>query len=142
MRKQIWQLYSLLVYTHPFTSTSWKNFNKLFKTDSFDWKQIYLLPRLVLVLFIIKPWTMFFIWIKNVLHFENRLHIFVLSANVLMRQRSIYFTMQYDKNMEWPGFILWKRLHFVWSNTTGFLFRFPSCQLKSTLNTKSLPFNI
>ena len=40
------QLYSLLVYTHPFTPTSQKYLNELFKTD-FDWKQIYLLPRLV-----------------------------------------------------------------------------------------------
>ena len=41
------QLYSLLVYTHPFTPTSQKYLNELFKTDIFDWKQIYLLPRLV-----------------------------------------------------------------------------------------------
>ena len=41
------QLYSLIVYTHPFTPTSQKYFVDLFKTDSFDWKQIYLLPRLV-----------------------------------------------------------------------------------------------
>ena len=38
------QLYSLLVYTHPFTPTSQKYLNESFKTDSFDWKQIYLLP--------------------------------------------------------------------------------------------------
>ena len=37
------QLYSLLVYTHPFTPTSQKHFMEIFKTDSFDWKQIYLL---------------------------------------------------------------------------------------------------
>ena len=43
------QLYSLLVYTHPFTPTSQKYLNKLLKTDSFDWKQIYLLPRLVIL---------------------------------------------------------------------------------------------
>ena len=41
------QLYSLHVYTHPFTPTSQKYFIELFKTDSFDWKQIYLLPCLV-----------------------------------------------------------------------------------------------
>ena len=41
------QLYSLLVYTHPFTTTSQKYSNEFLKTDSFDWKQIYLLPRLV-----------------------------------------------------------------------------------------------
>ena len=41
------QLYSLLVYTHPFPPTSQKYFNALFETDSFDWKQMYLLPRLV-----------------------------------------------------------------------------------------------
>ena len=41
------QLYSLLVYTHPYTPTSQKYFNKLLKTESLDWKQIYLLPRLV-----------------------------------------------------------------------------------------------
>ena len=41
------QLYSLLVYTHPYTPTSQKYFNELLKTDSLDWKQIYLLPRLV-----------------------------------------------------------------------------------------------
>ena len=41
------QLYSLLVYTHPFTTTSQKYSNEFLKIDSFDWKQIYLLPRLV-----------------------------------------------------------------------------------------------
>ena len=41
------QLYSLLVYTHPFTPTSQKYLNELLKTDSCAWKQIYLLPRLV-----------------------------------------------------------------------------------------------
>ena len=41
------QLYSLLVYTHPFTPTSQKYLNESLKTDSFDRKQIYLLPRLV-----------------------------------------------------------------------------------------------
>ena len=41
------QLYSLLVYTHPYTPTSQKYFNKLLKIDSLDWKQIYLLPHLV-----------------------------------------------------------------------------------------------
>ena len=40
------QLYSLLVYTHPFTPTSQKYFMQLFKTYSFDWKQICPLPRL------------------------------------------------------------------------------------------------
>ena len=39
--------YFLLVYTHPYTPTSQKYFNELLKTDSLDWKQIYLLPRLV-----------------------------------------------------------------------------------------------
>ena len=41
------QLYSLLVYTHSYISTSQKYFNELLKTDSLDWKQIYVLPRLV-----------------------------------------------------------------------------------------------
>ena len=41
------QLYSLLAYTHPYTPTSQKFFNELLKTDSSDWKQIYLLPHLV-----------------------------------------------------------------------------------------------
>ena len=41
------QLYSLLVYNHPFASISQKYFNELFNIDNFDWKQIYLLPRLV-----------------------------------------------------------------------------------------------
>ena len=41
------QLYSLLVYTHPLTPTSQKYLNELLKTDSLDWKEIYLLPRLV-----------------------------------------------------------------------------------------------
>ena len=43
------QLYSLLVYTHLFTPTSQNYLNELLKTDSFDWKQIYLLPRLVIL---------------------------------------------------------------------------------------------
>ena len=38
------ELCSLLVYTYPFTQ---KYFNELFKTDSLNWKHIYLLPRLV-----------------------------------------------------------------------------------------------
>ena len=41
------QVYSLLVYNQPFRPTSQKYFLKLLKTDSFDWKQIYLLPRMV-----------------------------------------------------------------------------------------------
>ena len=41
------QLYSLLVYTHPFTPASQKYFNELLKTNSFDWKEIYLIPCLV-----------------------------------------------------------------------------------------------
>ena len=41
------QLYSLLVYTHNFTPTSQKYLNELLTTDSFDWNQIYILPRLV-----------------------------------------------------------------------------------------------
>ena len=41
------QLYSLLVYTHPFRSTSRKYFVELFKTDSSDCKQIYLLPHII-----------------------------------------------------------------------------------------------
>ena len=41
------ELYSLLVYTHPYTPTSQKHFNELLKIDSLDWKQIYLLPCLV-----------------------------------------------------------------------------------------------
>ena len=43
------QLCSLLLYTHPLTPTSQKYLNKLLKTDSFEWKQIYLLPRLVIL---------------------------------------------------------------------------------------------
>ena len=41
------QLYSLLVYIYPYTPTSQKYFNELLKTDNLDWKQKYLLPRLV-----------------------------------------------------------------------------------------------
>ena len=41
------QLYCLIVYTHPCTPISQKYFNELLKTDSLEWKQIYLLPRLV-----------------------------------------------------------------------------------------------
>ena len=41
------QLYSLLVYTHAITPTSQNYLNELLKTDSLDWKQTYLLPRLV-----------------------------------------------------------------------------------------------
>ena len=38
----------LLVYTNPFKPTSQKHFiSELFKTGSFDWKQIYFLPRMV-----------------------------------------------------------------------------------------------
>ena len=35
------------ICTHPFTPTSQNYFSELLKTDSLDWKQIYLLPRLV-----------------------------------------------------------------------------------------------
>ena len=38
-------VYSLLVYRDVFTPIPQKYFNELFKTDSFHWKQIYLLPR-------------------------------------------------------------------------------------------------
>ena len=40
------EIYSLLVYTHPFTSTCQKYFNKLFTTDNLDWKLIFLLVLL------------------------------------------------------------------------------------------------
>ena len=85
------QLYSLLVYTHPFTPTSQKYLNELLKTDSFDWKQIYLLPRLVTL----DSYSCSFQY--KILNYvlclnKKRRHLFVLSANFLMRQYSIYFT--------------------------------------------------
>ena len=84
------QLYSLLVYTHPFTPTSQKYLNESFKTDSFDWKQIYLLPRLVAL----DSYSRSFQYkiLNNVLYLNKRRHLFVLSANFLMRQYSIYST--------------------------------------------------
>ena len=72
------QLYSLLVYTHPFTPTSQKYFMKLFKTDSLDWKQIYLLPRLVTLYSYSRSFQykilnniLFLNKLKNVLRFKN-----------------------------------------------------------------------
>ena len=41
------ELYSLFVYNHPYTPTPQKYFIELLKTDNLDWKQIYLLQRLV-----------------------------------------------------------------------------------------------
>ena len=84
-------VYSLLVYRDVFTPIPQKYFNELFKTDSFHWKQIYLYHVVLRFSFNKKSWTMFFIEIKNFLRFENRLHLFVLSANFLTRQCSIYF---------------------------------------------------
>ena len=92
------QFYSLLVYTHPFTSRSKKYFIELFKIGSFDWKHIYLLPCLVPL----DSYSRYFqykilnniLYLKktNILRFENRLQLFVISANFLMRQYSIYST--------------------------------------------------
>ena len=95
------QLYSVLVCTYPFTQISQKYFTELFKTDSFDWKQIYLLLHLVTLdsyscSFQIKSRIMFFFEIKSFLSFKNRLHLFVLSAKSLMRQCPIIFRMVYN----------------------------------------------
>ena len=43
------QLYSILVYRHLFTPTSQNYFIELFKTESFDWKLVYLLPCLITI---------------------------------------------------------------------------------------------
>ena len=75
------QLYSLLVYTHPFTPTSQKYLNELLKTDSLDWKQIYLLQRLVTL----DNCSHFFqcTILKNVLYLNKKLFVFRKSTSPL-----------------------------------------------------------
>ena len=75
------QLYSLLVYTHPFTPTSQKYLNELFKTDSFDWKQIYLLPRLVTL--DSYPRSFQYKILNNVLYLNKKLFTFRKSTSPL-----------------------------------------------------------
>ena len=92
------QLYYLLVYTHPFPPTSQKYLNELLNTDSLDWKQIYLLPRLVTLEIYSRSFqyeilnNALYLNKKSFLRLENRRHFFVLSANFLMRQYSVCFT--------------------------------------------------
>ena len=68
------QLYSLLVYTHPYTPTSQKFFNELLKTDSSDWKQIYLLAHLVTL----GSYSRSFLYkiLNNVLYLNKKLFTF------------------------------------------------------------------
>ena len=75
------QLYSLLVCTHPFTTTSQKYFIELFKTDSFEWKQIYFLPRLVTL----DSYSCSFQYkiLNNVLHLNKKLFTFRKSTSSL-----------------------------------------------------------
>ena len=75
------QLYSLLVYTHCFTPTSQNYLNELFKSDSFDWKQIYLLPHLVSL----DSYSRSFQYkiLNNVLYLNKRLFTFRKSTSAL-----------------------------------------------------------
>ena len=68
------QLYSLLVSTHPFIPTSQTFLNELVKTDSLDWEQIYLLPRLVTL----DSYSRFFQYkiLNNVLYLNKKLFKF------------------------------------------------------------------
>ena len=98
------QLYSLLVYTHPFRPTSQKRFLELFKIDSFDWKQIYLLPRMVTL----ESYSRSFQYkiLNNILYLNKKLFMFQklaspLCANFLMRQCSIYFTNAIKSKNYW-----------------------------------------
>ena len=118
-------------YTHPFTPTSQKYLNELLKTDSLDWKQIYLLPRLVTL----DSYSRSFQYkiLNNVLYLSKKLFMFGKSASLILAflqtfwwdsTRSI-LQMQYNsKSMEWTRFNLRNRIHSVWSNTAGGLFRF------------------
>ena len=132
------QLYSLLVYTHPFTPTSQKYLNELFKTDSFDWKQIYLLPRLVTL----DSYSRSFQYkiLNNVLYLNKKLFKFRKSTSPLcpfcklsdetvlhlFYKCNIILNLwnELDLFMKWTRFILPRRIHSDWSNTAGCLFRF------------------
>ena len=75
------KLCSLLEYIHPFTSISRKYFNELLKTDSLDWKQIYLLPRLVTL----DSYSLSFQYkiLSNVLYLDKKLFTFQKSTSPL-----------------------------------------------------------
>ena len=75
------QLYFLLVNTHPFIPTSRRHFNELLKTDSLDWKQIYLLPRLVTL----DSYSLSFQYkiLSNVLYLDKKLFTFQKSTSPL-----------------------------------------------------------
>ena len=125
------QIYSLLEYRDAFTPTSQKYFNGLFKTDSLDWKQIYLLPRLV-TLNSYSPSFQYQI-LNNLLYLKKTFYLLKIdfaSLSFLLNiwrdsAPSILQTRYNSKCMKWPGFILRKRRHSIWSNTVGCLFRFP-----------------
>ena len=75
------QLHCLLVYTHPFTPTSQEYFIELFQTGSFDWKQIYLLPRLVTL----NSYSRSFQYkiLNNILYLNKKLFTFQKSTSPL-----------------------------------------------------------
>ena len=124
------QWYSLLVYTHPYTPTSQKYFNELLKTDGLDWKQTYLLPRLVTL----DSYSRSFQYkiLNNVLYLNEKLFTFRKSTSPLSFPQTFWWDstpsilrMRYgSKFMEWTRFIFQKRLHSIWPNTAGYLFRF------------------
>ena len=124
------QLYSLLVYTHPFTPTPQKYLNELFKTDSFDWKHIYLPQRLVTPDSDSRSFQ--YKIQNNVLYLNKKLFTFRKPTSPLSFLQTFWWDsspsilrMQYhSKSMEWTSFILRKRIHSVWSKTAGFLLRF------------------
>ena len=106
------QLYSLLVYIHPFTPTSQKYSNELLKTDSFDWRQIYLLPRLVTL----DSYSRSFQYkiLNNVLYLNKKLFTFRKSTSPLCPfcklSDEIVHHLFYECNITlnlWNELVLW-----------------------------------
>ena len=125
------QLYSLLAYTHLFTPTSQKYLNELLKTDSLKLEVDISCNTFG------SPWQLFsFLSIKNSEHcslFKKKVFYFSkIDITSLSFLQTFWYhgtpsilRMQYNsKSMEWTRFILRKRIHSVWSNTAGCLFRF------------------
>ena len=124
------QLCCLLVYTRLFTSTSQKYLNDILKADSLDWKQIYLLPRLVTVDSYSPPFQdktlENFVYLSKAVYFSkiDVTSFFFLQTFWWDSTRSI-LRMQYtSKSTEWTSFILRKQIHSFWSNTGSFLLDF------------------
>ena len=109
-----------------------------------DWKQIYLLPRLITF----DSYSRSFQYqiLNNVLYLDKKLfklwkrrHIFAFLQTFWWDSSPSVLRMQYNsKSMEWTRFILRKRIHYIWSKTAGCLLGFLNVESKLLLIQNNL----